>query len=276
MSAPLLQLRGIQKTYARTGGLLPFLGDRASKNIFAVDGIDLDIGAGETLALVGESGSGKTTTGRIVALLEKPTRGRVIFDGRDVTALVGAEQRAHRRAVQIIFQNPYEAFDPRLTIGAAVAEPLRLQKIGTAREWRAKAEELLVSVDLRPASAFLDRYPSDLSGGQLQRASIARALALSPRLLVADEPVSMLDVSVRAGVMLLLLDLQEKRGLSCLFITHDLAVARTMSRRIAVMRHGRIVEQGDTDEIIAEPKHSYTKQLLEAVPEYRVSSPLPF
>jgi oligopeptide/dipeptide ABC transporter ATP-binding protein len=254
--------------YRAGSGLLGQIFGAGARPLRAVDGIELQIGAGETVALVGESGSGKTTTGRMLTLLERPTAGRITFDGRDVTGLVGRDLQDYRRAVQMIFQNPYESLDPRLTVGQSIAEPLRLRRIGSIRERRARVEAILGEVELRPAASFIDRYPSDLSGGQLQRVAIARALVLSPRLIIADEPVSMLDVSVRAGIMMLLLRLQQSHGLSCLFITHDLAVARTMAHRIAVMYRGDIVEMGPTETVIARPAHPYTRLLIAAVPEY--------
>jgi ABC-type glutathione transport system ATPase component len=268
VTEPLLRAEGLAMEYRTGPGLLGQMFGARARRLRAVDGIDLQIGAGETVALVGESGSGKTTTGRMLTLLERPTAGRIMFDGRDVTGLQGRELRDYRRTVQIIFQNPYEALDPRLTVGQSLAEPLRLHRIGSPRERRTRVEAILAEVDLRPAASFIDRYPSDLSGGQLQRVAIARALVLSPRLIVADEPVSMLDVSVRAGIMMLLLKLQQSHGLSCLFITHDLAVARYLAQRIAVMYRGDIVEQGPTDALIARPEHPYTRLLIAAVPEY--------
>jgi oligopeptide/dipeptide ABC transporter ATP-binding protein len=263
----MLALHDVRMEFQSRAGLLARLRGVPAPVTRAVDGVDLVLGEAETLALVGESGSGKTTTGRIVNLLERPTGGRVVFDGRDVTALPdGAALRAHRRGVQMIFQNPYDALDPRLTVGESVAEPLRLHGVGSRRDRAAAADRMLAAVDLPPRT-FRDRHPADLSGGQLQRIAIARALVLSPRLVIADEPVSMLDVSVRAGVMNLLLDLQNALGLSCLFITHDLAVARVMASRVAVMYLGRIVEEGPIERVIAAPAHPYTRMLIAAVPD---------
>ncbi len=268
MNNPLLHAHGLAMEYRAGSSLLGQIFGAGTHALRAVDGIDLEIGTGETLALVGESGSGKTTTGRMLTLLERPSAGRIVFDGRDITALDGRELRDYRRAVQMVFQNPYESLDPRLTVGQSIAEPLRLHRIGSASERRARVEAALGEVELRPAASFINRYPSNLSGGQLQRVAIARALVLSPRLIIADEPVSMLDVSVRAGVMTLLLKLQQLHGLSCLFITHDLAVARYMAQRIAVMYRGDIVEVGPTEALIARPAHPYTRQLISTVPEY--------
>ena len=263
----ILALHGVRMEFRSASSVLAQLAGARGRVVRAVDGVDLELAEAETLALVGESGSGKTTTGRMINLLVRPTSGRVVFDGRDVTAHTGAALRAHRRAVQMIFQNPYDALDPRLTVGASVAEPLALHRIGSRRERNAAADRMLEAVDLHPAT-FRDRHPADLSGGQLQRVAIARALVLSPRVVVADEPVSMLDVSVRAGVMNLMLDLQQSLGLSCLFITHDLAVARAMANRVAVMYLGRIVEQGPVDRIITAPAHPYTRMLVAAVPDF--------
>src|SRR4051794_40980090 len=202
----LLKLEEVRVQFRRDAGLFARVSGGAPRIVQAVDGVDLEVGEAETVALVGESGSGKTTTGRTVNLLQRPSSGRIKFQERDVTALEGEALRAHRRAVQMVFQNPFDALDPRLSIGVSVTEPLRLHGIGTLRERAAEADRMLAAVDLSPA-IFRDRTPADLSGGQLQRASIARALVLSPRLVVADEPVSMLDVSVRAGVINLMLDL---------------------------------------------------------------------
>jgi oligopeptide/dipeptide ABC transporter ATP-binding protein len=224
---------------------------------------------GEVLAVVGESGSGKTTTGRLITLQDRPTGGTLRFEGRDVAGLSGAALKAYRRRVQMIFQNPFEALDPRHRVIDAVAEPLAIHGIGSAAERRARAEAALADVDLRPIARFADRHPADLSGGQLQRVAIARALILEPALIVADEPVSMLDVSVRSGVMTLMTELRRRTGVAYLTITHDLAVARYMSDRTAVMYLGAIVEEGPTEDLIAGAAHPYTRLLIQAVPEHR-------
>ena len=265
----LLEVVDLAMTYRSRGGLIGRLLKGRPQAIRAVDGISFRIGAGETLALVGESGSGKTTTGRLITLLERPSGGQIRFDDRDVTGLVGTARRDYRRFVQMIFQNPYDAFDPRLTVGTSVSEPLSLFGVGTVEERRAKVLAALTAVDLLPAAQLAERYPADLSGGQLQRVAIARALVLSPRLIIADEPVSMLDVSVRAGIMALMIDLQRQTGISYLFITHDLAVARYMASRIAVMYRGAIIEEGPTETVISGAGHPYTRLLISAVPEHR-------
>ena len=269
MTAPLLDAADLRKTFdLRAGWFSTLLGGKADR-VRAVDGIDLRLMPGEVLAVVGESGSGKTTTGRLITLQDRPTGGTLRFEGRDVAGLSGAALKAYRRRVQMIFQNPFEALDPRHRVIDAVAEPLAIHGIGSAAERRARAEAALADVDLRPIARFADRHPADLSGGQLQRVAIARALILEPALIVADEPVSMLDVSVRSGVMTLMTELRRRTGVAYLTITHDLAVARYMSDRTAVMYLGAIVEEGPTEDLIAGAAHPYTRLLIQAVPEHR-------
>jgi oligopeptide/dipeptide ABC transporter ATP-binding protein len=269
MTAPLLEAADLRKTFdLRAGWFSTLLGGKADQ-VRAVDGIDLRLMPGEVLAVVGESGSGKTTTGRLITLQDRPTGGTLRFEGRDVAGLSGAALKAYRRRVQMIFQNPFEALDPRHRVIDAVAEPLAIPGIGAAAERRARAEAALADVDLRPIARFADRHPADLSGGQLQRVAIARALILEPALIVADEPVSMLDVSVRSGVMTLMTELRRRTGVAYLTITHDLAVARYMSDRTAVMYLGAIVEEGPTEDLIAGAAHPYTRLLIQAVPEHR-------
>jgi oligopeptide/dipeptide ABC transporter ATP-binding protein len=233
----------------------------------AVDGVSLEVSPGETLGLVGESGSGKTTLGRAVLRLVEPTQGTVEFEGRDITHLRERELRPLRRRMQPVFQDPHAALNPAMTVGEAVAHPLRIHDLSpTADDARKRAAEMLERVGITPPDAFLDRYPEDLSGGQRQRVVLARALITGPRLVVADEPVAMLDMSVRALVLRLLADLRDDLGLTYVFITHDLATARFLCDRIAVMYLGRIVEIGPVAEVLSRPRHPYTRALLAAVP----------
>jgi ABC-type glutathione transport system ATPase component len=246
---PLLRVEGLRKAF---------------KGVVAVDGIDFEIAAGETLGLVGESGSGKSTTGYCVLRLLEPTEGSVRFQGEELVGLSAREMRARRRDMAIVFQDPYASLDPRMSVRDIVAEPLSVHRAGAPAERRARVAELLDLVGLPAAAA--DRRPAEFSGGQRQRVGIARALALHPRLLVCDEPVSALDVSIQAQIVNLLRELQRELGLTYLFISHDLAVVRAMSDRIAVMQHGRLVEHGDAASVYRAPRHDYTRGLLAAVP----------
>ena len=261
MGEPLLQVRDLRVHFpVKEGGL----GRKPVRVVRAVDGIDLDIQRGETLGLVGESGCGKSTTGRAILQLIRPTTGSVRFHGQDLTALRGRELRAVRRQMQMVFQNPYASLDPRMTVGSIIAEPLRVHRVLRGRALNERVLELVELVGLNPA--HVRRFPHEFSGGQRQRVGIARAIALQPELIVADEPISALDVSIQAQILNLLQDLQEKLSLTYLFIAHDLAAVRHVSNRIAVMYLGKVVEVAAADEITRRPLHPYTQALISAVP----------
>ena len=260
MSEPVLAVRDLKKHFPVRTGLL----QRAGGTVFAVDGVSFSINEGETLALVGESGCGKSTVGRTVLRLIEPTAGEIRVGGHDITTLSKAELRPYRRQMQIIFQDPFSSLDPRMSAGAIVAEPLRVHGIAKGGEVRTMVAALFDRVGLRKAQ--MDSYPHQFSGGQRQRIGIARALALQPKLIVGDEPVSALDVSIQAQVLNLMLDLQHEMGLAYLFISHNLAVVEHISHRIAVMYLGRIVEYTDKRTLFTRALHPYTEQLLLAVP----------
>jgi oligopeptide/dipeptide ABC transporter ATP-binding protein len=266
VSDAVLSTRAVRKTYRLKTGMLTQLVGGQTHAVRAVDGVDLRLAVGEVLALVGESGCGKSTLGRLLAALEPPTEGEVAYRGRPVHALRGADARDFRRNVQMIFQNPYESLDPRMTVGSAVSEPLHIHRVGSARDRRGRALEMLQMVGLSPARDFYDRLPHELSGGQRQRVAVARAMVLQPQVIIADEPVSMLDASIRSGIMNLMLDLKEARAVSYVFITHDLAVARYVASRVAVMYLGALVEAGPVDDVLGRAAHPYTRALLAAVP----------
>lgn len=259
--APLIQVDNLRRYFPIRKGITDFARKKVNA-VHAVDTVSFTLKRGEILALVGESGSGKSTTGRLLVRLDTPTDGSITFDGQDVSHLHGAELKAFRRRAQIIFQNPFEAFDPRQTIGASLEQALRIHNIGTSAEREMKTIEALERASLAPAREFFARYPHELSGGQSQRIATIRAMLLEPDFLVADEPVSMLDVSVRADILNQLLDLRDTFGMAILFITHDLAVARYVADRIAVMHLGKFVEIGETEQIISRPQHSYSQELL--------------
>jgi oligopeptide/dipeptide ABC transporter ATP-binding protein len=259
-ATPLLSVRNLVKHY-KGGGMF----GRSAPVVRAVDGVSFEVARGETLALVGESGCGKSSVGRTILRLQEPTRGHALYEGTDIFSLDRTALRQLRRKMQIIFQDPYSSLNPRMSVGSAIAEGLEIHRLATRSELPGRVSALLEEVGLDPS--YAKRYPHEFSGGQRQRIGIARALAVQPSFIVCDEPVSALDVSVQAQVLNLLSDLQSHRGLSYLFIAHDLAVVRQIAHRIAVMYLGRIVEEGPTEQILSDPRHPYTVALLSAVPE---------
>ena len=262
----LLEVDELVVHYPVGRGIVGTMARRPRQTVRAVDGVSFTLERGELLALVGESGCGKTTTAQTVLRLLEPVAGRISFHGDDITSLGQRELRPLRRRMQIVYQDPYESLDPRLTVRKAVEEPLVIHRAGGSKAERAElVQDALERVELSPPGLFLDRYPHELSGGQRQRVAIAAAIVLGPELLVADEPVSMLDVSVRAG-LLALLDRLRRDGLGVLMITHDLSTAAHFADRIAVMYLGRIVEEGPAASVVSDPQHPYTKALLSVVP----------
>ncbi len=256
---PLLEVRGLVKNFKRGGGLLG-----RGPDVQAVSGVDLSVGAGETLGVVGESGCGKSTVGRLLVQLTRPTAGTINLGGVDVRVLASQDRRALRRRIQMVFQDPYASLNPRMTVGEILAEPFLVHEKQKRSETEAKVGDLLRSVGLSPEHR--SRYPHEFSGGQRQRIGIARALAVNPEIIVLDEPVSALDVSIQAGVVNLLMQLQRDRGIAYLFIAHDLSVVRHISDRVAVMYLGKVMEIGTRDDIYQRPAHPYTNALLSAVP----------
>lgn len=253
MTSPLLEIDGLSISFAVPGG-----------TVNAVRDVNLTLAKGEILGLVGETGSGKTTVGKAVVRLLEPTAGRILIDGVDITHLSRRAMRPYRRKIQMVFQDPYSSLNPRMSVGQLIEHPLAIHGIAGRGERRKLVEEIVGKVGL--SKSVLERYPGEMSGGQRQRVGLARALVLSPALLVADEPVSALDVSVQAGILNLLVDLQQELGFSCLFITHDLGVAEHLCDRVAVMYLGEMVEIGRREAVLVDGKHPYTKSLLEAVP----------
>ena len=261
VEGPLLEVRDLVKRFPITSGVIF---QRVIGYVHAVEGVSFHIDPGETLGLVGESGCGKTTVGRCILQLHRPTSGSIEFECKELTALKGQELRLMRRDMQIVFQDPYASLNPRMTVGTIVGEPLIIHKLGSREERRERVRELLDVVGLNPS--FTNRYPHEFSGGQRQRIGLARALALNPRLIICDEPVSALDVSIQAQMLNLLQDLQEQLDLTYLFIAHDLSVVRHVSDRVAVMYLGKIMELASSLALYKNPVHPYTQGLLSAIP----------
>lgn len=266
MNKPLVEVFNLKKYFLVRRSILDVIKRKSQKYLKAVDGVSFKILKGEIFCLAGESGCGKTTTGRTILRLIEPTAGKILFNRENILEYDENRIKAFRRRAQIIFQDPYESVNPRMTIYDIVEEPLRIHKIGNKEERMEMVHKMLEEVELKPPESFLYRFPHELSGGQRQRVAIARALILNPLFIVADEPVSMLDMSIRAEILNLMLSLKDRHNLTYLFITHDLAVAKYICDRIAIMYLGKIVELGDIEEVIDNPLHPYTRALISAVP----------
>lgn len=262
----LVKAENLKKWFPVSGGFLSSLVSRKQLYVRAVDGVSFEIKKGEIFGLAGESGSGKTTTGRMLLRLIEPTSGKILLNKEDITRISEGKMKPIRKRMQIVFQDPYESLNPRMTVFNILAEPLQIQGISNEKELKTRVSKALEDVQLVPPEEYTDRFPHELSGGQRQRVATARALVLSPEFIVADEPVSMLDVSIRAEVLNLMVDLMNKYQVAFLYITHDLALARHICDRVAVMYLGKIMEMGDVDNVILEPLHPYTQALIAAVP----------
>ncbi len=262
----ILQIDDLRKYFAQSVGLFASLSGREPEQVKAVDGISLDIREGETVGLAGESGCGKTTLAKSLMRLHAPTSGKIWFEGQDIGSLRGPDLKAFRRNAQMVFQDPYESVNPYFTVEHTVMEPLQRHGIGSQSERREMVEEMLAVVGLHPVKSLKKRYPHHLSGGQRQRVAIARALVIDPKFLVADEPVSMLDVSIRASILHILGDMIVELGMACIYISHDLSLIRYMCDTTAIMYLGKMVEVGPTEEVMRDPAHPYTQALTAAVP----------
>ena len=270
MTAPVLELRDVRKSFRGRGW-------RAPRHL-VLDGVTLGVAPGEAVGLVGGSGAGKSTIARLVVGLERPDDGQVLFEGVDITHMRGSALRAARQRMHLVFQDPYEALPPSMRVSGVVGEPLAIHGIGTPAERLARVREALESASLTPVDRFLDRYPHELSGGERQRVALARAIVLHPRLIVADEPTTMLDVSLRLELLALMRRLGEQQGISYLYITHDLALARAFCDRLVILHQGRVVEEGTAAEVVERPQHPYTARLVGAavaLPEFSPHPPTP-